>query len=511
MIEGLLGNVGGAIGSAFGGASDFLLNRGRYAEPGAMNAQYGAPEADVRQAGINTLANVSALLLAAGQPMTGAQRGQMLAQIGPAMGGMTTDLFKASQARLMTTQQREKMTELQEIQAINERRKNDPAGLARAMGVTEDLVKTMDGRTLRDIAKQVTIKRASVSPAQQAAQARLAQIMGIGGPPSAGGTAPVAGAPMEADQAQEAADIAGWEGAQSSQAAAPVGGGAAAPAVGAAGGQMTPAMARAIASDPIILAGNPDLAKKYAEIAEKLETPGAKEAQVLTARREAERLVNMPKVELSLANRQLQTKTVSDTVDAALKDVRGFSLTALPTAGLGGYIASALPGTDAYNLNRRIETIKSNIGFSELQKMRDESPTGGALGQVAVQELNYLQAALGNLDQAQSVAELEKNLKNIKTIIKRYETVRLNAFERDYGRKPNIERLTRDPSAVEATATAAGATPSPAAAAPQAGGGQQLRSDPAVLSQAKAAIARGANREAIRQRLRQNGISDEGL
>lgn len=509
MIEGLLGNVGGAIGSAFGGAGDFLLNRGRYAEPGAMNAQYGVPEADVRQAGINTLANVSALLLAAGQPMTGAQRGQMLAQIGPAMGGMTTDLFKASQARLMTAQQREKMTELQEIQAINERRQSDPAGLARAMGVTEDLVKTMDGRTLRDIAKQVTIKRASVSPAQQAAQARLAQIMGIGGPPSAGGAA-AAGAPMEAAQAQEAADIAGWEGAQPQPAAAPVGGAAAAPAVGATGGQMTPAMARAIASDPIILAGNPDLAKKYAEIAEKLETPGAKEAQVLTARREAERLVNMPKVELSLANRQLQTKTVSDTVDAALKDVRGFSLAALPTAGLGGYIASALPGTDAYNLKRRIDTIKSNIGFSELQKMRDESPTGGALGQVAVQELNYLQAALGNLDQAQSVAELEKNLKNIKTIIKRYETVRLNAFERDYGRKPNIERLTRDPGAVEATTAAAGATPPPAAA-PQAGGGQQLRSDAAALSQARAAIARGANREAIRQRLRQNGISDEGL
>lgn len=99
MIEGLLGNVGGAIGSAFGGASDFLLNRGRYAEPGAMNAQYGVPEADVRQAGINTLANVSALLLAAGQPMTGAQRGQMLAQIGPAMGGMTSDIQKSVMAR----------------------------------------------------------------------------------------------------------------------------------------------------------------------------------------------------------------------------------------------------------------------------------------------------------------------------------------------------------------------------------------------------------------------------
>lgn len=95
MVEGLLGNVG----SALGGVGDFLLNRGQYADPTAINQQYGVPQADVRQAGINTLANVSALLLAAGQPMTGAQRAQMLAQIGPAMGGMQTDILKASQAR----------------------------------------------------------------------------------------------------------------------------------------------------------------------------------------------------------------------------------------------------------------------------------------------------------------------------------------------------------------------------------------------------------------------------
>jgi len=86
MADGLLGS-----------ATDFLLGGGKYADSNAINPQYGVPESDVRQAGINTLANISALLLAAGKPMTGAQRGQILAQIGPAFGGMTTDIYKASQ------------------------------------------------------------------------------------------------------------------------------------------------------------------------------------------------------------------------------------------------------------------------------------------------------------------------------------------------------------------------------------------------------------------------------
>ena len=109
-----------------GGFSDFLLGGGKYADSSAINPQYGVPESDVRQAGINTLANVSALLLAAGQPMTGAQRAQMLAQIGPAMGGMTTDIYKASQARLMTAQQQRAMRDIQEENMLSERMK-DPA------------------------------------------------------------------------------------------------------------------------------------------------------------------------------------------------------------------------------------------------------------------------------------------------------------------------------------------------------------------------------------------------
>ena len=55
-------------------------------------------------------------------------------------------------------------------------------------------------------------------------------------------------------------------------------------------------------------------------------------------------------------------------------------------------------------------TIKSSIGFDRLQQMRDESPTGGALGQVSELELITLQATLGSLDLDQSEEQLLANL-----------------------------------------------------------------------------------------------------
>lgn len=83
------------------------------------------------------------------------------------------------------------------------------------------------------------------------------------------------------------------------------------------------------------------------------------------------------------------------------------------TTGLLGKGQSFVPGTDAFNLNQRLLTIKANLGFDRLQQMRDASPTGGALGQVAVQELNALQATVGSLEIGQDRKELNKNLNKI--------------------------------------------------------------------------------------------------
>jgi hypothetical protein len=83
------------------------------------------------------------------------------------------------------------------------------------------------------------------------------------------------------------------------------------------------------------------------------------------------------------------------------------------TTGVIGEVASRVGGTKARDLSGKLETIKANLGFDELQKMRDASPTGGALGQVAVKELIALQATVASLDQGLSESELKKSVQKI--------------------------------------------------------------------------------------------------
>lgn len=76
---------------------------------------------------------------------------------------------------------------------------------------------------------------------------------------------------------------------------------------------------------------------------------------------------------------------------------------------------SKVPGSDAYTLRQTIGTIRANIGFDRLQAMRDASPTGGALGQVAIQELEALQNSIAALDVGLPDDVLKANLEKVKT------------------------------------------------------------------------------------------------
>jgi len=77
-------------------------------------------------------------------------------------------------------------------------------------------------------------------------------------------------------------------------------------------------------------------------------------------------------------------------------------------------VAGAFPGTDRTDLEALITTIRGNLGFKELQKIRDNSPTGGAVGQLSDTELKILSSMAGNLDPNQSAGQLKANLKRIK-------------------------------------------------------------------------------------------------
>lgn len=82
------------------------------------------------------------------------------------------------------------------------------------------------------------------------------------------------------------------------------------------------------------------------------------------------------------------------------------------TAGMGSVLAN-IPGTDARNLRADIDTIKANLAFDQLQAMRDNSPTGGAVGNVTERELELLGSTVASLDQAQDPDQLKERLKHI--------------------------------------------------------------------------------------------------
>lgn len=92
-----------------------------------------------------------------------------------------------------------------------------------------------------------------------------------------------------------------------------------------------------------------------------------------------------------------------NTVTQALEQTNGW--TAGPLAGLAG-----VPGTPQADLRGTLETIEANLAFGELNEMRQNSPTGGALGGIAVRELDLLGATIANLKQAQSPEQLRRNL-----------------------------------------------------------------------------------------------------
>jgi len=151
---------------------------------------------------------------------------------------------------------------------------------------------------------------------------------------------------------------------------------------------------------------------------------------------DVERRKNLAKANTALKSLETQSKIVTGSIDKALGTINKFS------TGYGSYL-SFLPNADARKLKNYLDTIKANVGFDKLQQMRDNSPTGGALGQVSEMENKLLQAVNGALDPAQA-DQLEANLKQIKALYPQVLSERTEAFNADYGQYlPNEKKVEK--------------------------------------------------------------------
>jgi hypothetical protein len=131
----------------------------------------------------------------------------------------------------------------------------------------------------------------------------------------------------------------------------------------------------------------------------------------------------------TLFSLEQQWKGVDSRIDDAIKMIeKGL----VPVTGMWS-IGSEVPGTPMYTMKTHLETIRANIGFDKLQDMRENSPTGGALGQVSEMENRLLQATRGSTDQALAGDQLMKNLRQIKLDLAALQVERRKAYQEDWG------------------------------------------------------------------------------
>lgn len=107
--------------------------------------------------------------------------------------------------------------------------------------------------------------------------------------------------------------------------------------------------------------------------------------------------------------REMKAKkaNLEESINEAITLVRG-------KEGLGWEsLLKALPESDANRLKQLLSTIKSNVAFDRLQEMRDNSVTGGALGNVSELEIQLLMDSLAPLGQEQSADELLQSLNSV--------------------------------------------------------------------------------------------------
>lgn len=147
------------------GLLDFFTG-GDPTEMAQIDPRYGVPRSDVRDTAISTLGNISALLLAAGQPIMPAQRAQLFAQLGGAAGQAGTDLYNAAQRRLMMSQMEQRRAEGAEISRIGDLMKN-PEAFKAATGYDLQQFGGMGARDVMKAMRQIKVANLSRDPEQQ--------------------------------------------------------------------------------------------------------------------------------------------------------------------------------------------------------------------------------------------------------------------------------------------------------------------------------------------------------
>lgn len=119
------------------------------------------------------------------------------------------------------------------------------------------------------------------------------------------------------------------------------------------------------------------------------------------------------------AQRERAGSTVIQDLQRALDLIPELGVIARGEGVLGGVTRQTqarVPGTVANRITQFTESALSNVGLDTLQQMRENSPKGGALGQVPIQQQTRLEQVLGSLKIDQPPDVLDANIKRVMNI-----------------------------------------------------------------------------------------------
>lgn len=81
-------------------------------------------------------------------------------------------------------------------------------------------------------------------------------------------------------------------------------------------------------------------------------------------------------------------------------------------SGVGTALGKIWPNTSS-DIAAKLDTIGANLAFEQLQKMREASPTGGALGQITERELDLLKSTVAPITKEQTPEEFQGAMQQI--------------------------------------------------------------------------------------------------
>lgn len=190
-----------------------------------------------------------------------------------------------------------------------------------------------------------------------------------------------------------------------------------------------PGYGQAAGSIAATKAGMSKQAEKDVELRMNPQIAGRQETEKLNAKYMEEGRQSLPKMQRALESAQRRNQNIMRVIEQVRKAADGAFRT-----GFTGSIASAVPGSPAFDLKQNLNTLRANAAFETLQNMRNNSPTGGALGAISERELDLLESAYTNLSNSQSYEQFMQNLAAFEQQNQASLAAAQAAYEQDYQR-----------------------------------------------------------------------------